>query len=37
MMQKKSTVELLVVADGWGGDWGHLCWRKTYKMNWVEE
>ena len=30
---KESVVELLVVVDGRSRDWGHLCWRKTCKMN----
>ena len=34
---KKSAIDLIVVVDERSYDWGHLCWRKTCKTNWVEE
>ena len=37
LMMQKSTVELLIVADGWCCECGRLCRWKTCKMNWVEE
>ena len=37
LMMKKLADKLLVVADGRSCDWGCLRWRKSWKMNWMEE